>query len=80
MESIVRELVVIRKQKNITQEELASRMQVSRTVLARVECGKSSPKLVTVEKIAAALHLSLCLKEKTNTDRKDDTYGNTDRH
>lgn len=63
MESIVRELVAIRKKQKISQEELAGRMHVSRTVLARVESGKSSPKLVTVEKIAQALGFRLILAE-----------------
>lgn len=63
MESIVRELVAIRKKQKISQEELARRMHVSRTVLARVESGKSSPKLVTVEKIVRALGFRLILAE-----------------
>lgn len=48
----------IRKQKNITQEELAWRCGLHRTYISAVERGKRSISLINIQKIANALDVN----------------------
>lgn len=49
----------IRKQKNITQSELAERLNIDRTHLSKVENGKVHPSTRLLERIAAELGVSI---------------------
>lgn len=49
----------IRKEKRLTQKELAQRLNVSQANLAQYENGKRNPKLATLQKIADALEVSV---------------------
>lgn len=49
----------LRKQKGISQEQLAELTGLHRTYLGGVERGVRNPTLLTISKIAKALHLSI---------------------
>ena len=49
----------VRKNKKISQQELADRCGVSRTTIARFESGSRKPFFVTVVKLARVLDFSL---------------------
>ncbi|HDH12893.1 MAG TPA: XRE family transcriptional regulator [Nitrospirae bacterium] len=49
----------IRKEHEITQEQLAELVDVAPETISRIERGTSIPSLKTLEKISAALHISL---------------------
>lgn len=49
----------IRNQNNLSQEELAARAGLHRTYIGSLERGERNPTLMTVQKIANALNLSL---------------------
>ena len=52
--AIARELIEARARAGLTQDELASRMDTSRTVIARLESGRSLPSTRTLKRFAAA--------------------------
>jgi transcriptional regulator with XRE-family HTH domain len=55
----------LRKEKNISQEELAKKAGISRTTLSKIENGYSSKvSIVTVEKILSILGYTLDIKPK----------------
>ena len=56
---IGKNLQKIRKQKNLTQEELAETVGVARQTIAKWENGESVPDLALAGKLAAALEVSL---------------------
>ena len=45
----------LRKERGMSQEELAGRASISRTYLARLETARQDPTLSTLEKLAKAL-------------------------
>lgn len=49
----------LRKQLNISQEELAERCGVHRTYIGTIERGEKSPTLNTIEKFARGLNVEL---------------------
>lgn len=49
----------LRKAKKISQNDLANSSKLDRSYIANVECGKRNISIVNIEKIAAALHVSL---------------------
>lgn len=57
--SIVDSLRQIRKQKKLTQRQLAERVGSHSDVISRMELGKEVPKLETLERIANALDVEL---------------------
>ncbi|MGA7327828.1 MAG: helix-turn-helix domain-containing protein [Rhodomicrobium sp.] len=52
--AIAREMIEARTRAGLTQDELASRMETSRTVIARLERGQSLPSTRTLKRFAAA--------------------------
>ena len=50
-----RQLIELRIQENITQEEAARRIGISRSALARLESGKFNPTLKSLQRIAKGL-------------------------
>lgn len=59
----------IRRQQNLSQEELAFRCGVHRTYIGAIERGEKSPTLNTIEKIAKGLNIEIIdLWEAKTTD------------
>jgi transcriptional regulator with XRE-family HTH domain len=55
-------LIRARKQRDLSQRELAERVGVTKTVISRLESGEHSPRLETVYDIAKALGCRLDVK------------------
>lgn len=60
---IITKLIKIRKEKNITQRDLASKTGIKQSAIARIETLSSVPQLNTVAKLANALNVSLEIKD-----------------
>lgn len=58
-------LASLRREKNMTQKELAEKVHVSQAQIARVENFSYSPSLKTITKIADGLNLELTFIDKT---------------
>jgi transcriptional regulator with XRE-family HTH domain len=56
---LARNIQKIRKAKQITQEELAERLNVSQSWLARIETGREVPNLRRLQQIARALQVKV---------------------
>jgi transcriptional regulator with XRE-family HTH domain len=52
--ALAREMIEARTRAGLTQDELASRMETSRTVIARLESGRCLPSTRTLKRFAAA--------------------------
>jgi transcriptional regulator with XRE-family HTH domain len=50
----------LRKGRNLSQRQLASRMQVPRTYISKIENGKAMPTLSSLARLAAALEIDIC--------------------
>jgi transcriptional regulator with XRE-family HTH domain len=50
----------IRRARHLSQRQLASRMQVPRTYISKIENGKAIPTLGSLERLAAALGVGVC--------------------
>jgi transcriptional regulator with XRE-family HTH domain len=50
----------LRKGRNLSQRQLASRMQVPRTYISKIENGKAMPTLSSLARLAAALEIDVC--------------------
>ncbi len=57
-----RELIAARARAGVSQSELAQRMGTTQSAIARLESGKSTPSLRTVQRYAAALGLRAVLR------------------
>lgn len=57
--SVLRELVEARKKANLTQTEVARRMNVPQSAVVRLESGTHSPTLSTLSRYAAAIGVKL---------------------
>jgi transcriptional regulator with XRE-family HTH domain len=55
METIGERLRRARRERNVTQMELASRTGIAHSTVVRIECGQVKPKLETVWMLAEAL-------------------------
>jgi len=51
----------IRTSRRLSQRQLAGRMQVPRTYISKIENGKATPTLSSLERLANALEVSVCL-------------------
>jgi transcriptional regulator with XRE-family HTH domain len=49
-----------RRERNLSQRQLAGRMQVPRTYISKIENGKAMPTLSSLERLAAALEVGVC--------------------
>lgn len=49
------QIKTIRRQKNITQSDLAENCGIYRTYLSRIECGVANPSLITLINLACAM-------------------------
>jgi transcriptional regulator with XRE-family HTH domain len=52
--ALAREMIEARARAGLTQDELASRMETSRTVIARLESGRNLPSTRTLKRFAVA--------------------------
>jgi len=50
----------MRKVRHLSQRQLASRMQVPRTYISKIENGKAIPTLGSLERLAGALEVDIC--------------------
>lgn len=62
MNTILEQLIQRRKERHISQKEVARRMKTGQTTIARIETGARSPKLETVERFAQAPGYNIVLK------------------
>ena len=75
---IGKNIIILRKQKNMSLDELARRSGVSKSMLSQIEQEKANPTIITVWKIARSLNISISeLMENNNLSsidviRKDD--------
>ena len=49
-----------RRGRNLSQRQLAGRMQVTRTYISKIENGKAMPTLSSLERLATALEVDMC--------------------
>ena len=56
---ILTSYIKLRKEKGITQQEIADRTGIKRTSVARIESGRNAPTIEVLVKLAAALDMEL---------------------
>jgi len=62
----------IRKARHLSQRQLASRMQVPRTYISKIENGKAIPTLGSLERLAAALEVDICQLVRDSHSQRDE--------
>ncbi|HUA96989.1 MAG TPA: helix-turn-helix transcriptional regulator [Terracidiphilus sp.] len=62
----------IRRARHLSQRQLASRMQVPRTYISKIENGKAIPTLGSLERLAAALEVDLCQLVRDERSRREE--------
>jgi transcriptional regulator with XRE-family HTH domain len=62
----------IRKARHLSQRQLASRMQVPRTYISKIENGKAIPTLGSLERLAAALEVDICQLVRDGRSQRDE--------
>ena len=63
--AIIDELIKLRKEKGLTQRELAQSANLAQPAIARLESKTATPQLDTLLKVAAALGYNLILVQMT---------------
>jgi transcriptional regulator with XRE-family HTH domain len=64
----------IRRGRNLSQRQLAGRMQVPRTYISKIENGKACPTLSSLQRLADALEVNICdLLRDSRSRRQEDT-------
>ena len=61
----------IRTSRRLSQRQLAGRMQVPRTYISKIENGKAIPTLSSLDRLANALEVSVCLLLRDNRCRNE---------
>jgi transcriptional regulator with XRE-family HTH domain len=69
--SLAQRLINARKQKGLTQEELADRARITVRTIQRLESGEANPRPYTLKAIAAALDTTFEALQATTPDRKN---------
>jgi transcriptional regulator with XRE-family HTH domain len=59
IERVAQRLQTLRKQRGLSQAELAAKAGISRGYLARLETARQDPTLTTLERLAHALHVKV---------------------
>ncbi len=59
---IIKEIIRVRAQKKLTQRELAEKIGVPQSALARFEAGRTNPTLSFLKKVTGGLGLKLVVK------------------
>lgn len=62
----------IRRARHLSQRQLASRMQVPRTYISKIENGKAIPTLGSLERLAAALEVDICQLVRDGHSQRDE--------
>ena len=62
----------IRKARHLSQRQLASRMQVPRTYISKIENGKAIPTLGSLERLALALDVDICQLVRDGHSKRDE--------
>ena len=62
----------IRRARHLSQRQLASRMQVPRTYISKIENGKAIPTLGSLERLANALEVSVCQLVRDSRSRREE--------
>lgn len=62
----------IRRARHLSQRQLASRMQVPRTYISKIENGKAIPTLGSLERLATALGVGVCHLVRDARSRRDE--------
>ncbi|MFC5862870.1 helix-turn-helix domain-containing protein [Acidicapsa dinghuensis] len=62
----------IRKARHLSQRQLASRMQVPRTYISKIENGKAIPTLGSLERLAYALEVDICHLVRDGRGRREE--------
>jgi transcriptional regulator with XRE-family HTH domain len=57
---IARAVRDLRRERNLSQRQLAGRMDVPRTYISKIENGKATPTLSSLERLARALEVDIC--------------------
>jgi transcriptional regulator with XRE-family HTH domain len=68
-----RQMIRLRRELNLTQQQLADKSGVKQSQIARIETGKHSPRLATIIGIAAAVGYKVELKLVPSEPNPDDT-------
>jgi len=68
------QLKMFRKERNISQEELAFKAELDRTYISGLECGKRNPTLKILVKLAISLNISPCELLKNLHSSQRDLY------
>ena len=58
---IIREIIAVRKDKNITQKELSDLTGITQADISKIENGNANPSLKTLKKLAAAFGKKLVI-------------------
>jgi transcriptional regulator with XRE-family HTH domain len=56
---VAKEIIIVRKRKQISQEQLALLSDVDRTYMARIEEGKANPSVKILHKLSVTLNIPL---------------------
>ena len=62
----------IRRQRHLSQRQVASRMEVPRTYISKIENGKAIPTLGSLERLAAALGVDICQLVRDSRSRRNE--------
>ena len=62
----------IRRARHLSQRQVASRMQVPRTYISKIENGKAIPTLGSLERLAKALEVDVCQLVRDRRTRRDE--------
>lgn len=57
---VARAVREVRRDRNLSQRQLAGRMQVPRTYISKIENGKAVPTLSSLQRLATALQVNIC--------------------
>ncbi len=56
----MKRLIAVRKEKKLTQRDLAKRSKITQVTIARLETGRFDPRLSTLRMLAKALKVKVC--------------------
>lgn len=69
---VAQQVKEIRRQRHLSQRQLASRMEVPRTYISKIENGKAIPTLGSLERLALALEVKICHLVRDSRSRRDE--------
>lgn len=64
MHPLIQQLISTRKEKGFSQRALAEHMKVKRAIIGRIEAGRVSPTLKTLDRIANALGVEFQITQR----------------